>query len=528
MIPLLELPSDTKKVSIPLIHFTPRNFTAAGSQWLYSVLSYHFSRDPGVQNDMVVSVTGIDQYLHEIFHHLTFGGELLPWNDFILFCSTLRLLEEETEVLHLLTAAPSALTFQEFNSRLYGYFRLQSAGRVQTLPASQVVEREIHLRWSPVRRKKYVSFNLSPNGKKGSTFSKMNHRGFGSILKQRNLHDCKGEVTSCQGETEAEDTLSRRQLDNARLQDLVEELRSALQSSDARCLALEVALLKVHPTDHPYDCSSSLKVDMREIQDGNCSNPESTASKTARQEFQDLTCSIDKQAEEAKNITQHNDSNLHDSNEEVVRLTKKVLLLTKENYKIKKKMQEVRNALTCGLEKVRMLQSQADQLPELEKKVSELQEELRHSRPRCCPGWQVNYQTCNHSNWLSSSNTATSVLQSQMNSVEKELQLKKEEAKIMKNKLQTVEKEQLHLSLIEQRLMEVLKLLQQLRPPNISRRYLGKIIMDSLESCSITDQGSSQVLEVLGCLHEQLLSYDLQSASEQIPACINNSLIISC
>ncbi|GCC41028.1 hypothetical protein chiPu_0025370, partial [Chiloscyllium punctatum] len=70
-----------------------------------------------------------------------------------------------------------------------------------------------------------------------------------------------------------------------------------------------------------------------------------------------------------------------------------------------------------------------------------------------------------------------------------ELQRKVDETDLLQMELQMLETERVRLSLIEEKLMDVLQLLQQLRDLNVSRRSLGKILLSTLESCSNPQHG---------------------------------------
>lgn len=157
---------------------------ARKTEWLRCALAHHFSREPGVENEIVVLATGIDQYLQEVFHHLAYTSstnDLVSEQDFWLLCSVLGVSAEQEkkgkededsarEDRDLCTAAlPPALTFRQFHSRLCGFFavRARDAPTSVRLPVTEEtehVEREIRLRWPRVRRRKCVSFDLSRDG----------------------------------------------------------------------------------------------------------------------------------------------------------------------------------------------------------------------------------------------------------------------------------------------------------------------------------------------------------------------------
>uniref|UniRef100_A0A8C0NL18 EF-hand domain-containing protein n=1 Tax=Canis lupus familiaris TaxID=9615 RepID=A0A8C0NL18_CANLF len=199
----------------------PYRRPARRTQWLLSALAHHYGLDRGVENEIVVLATGLDQYLQEVFHHLDCrGAGRLPRADFRALCAVLGLRadgaaaageasgdaaardashgdaaagaaaagdEDAAEEARLaLRAEPPELTFRQFHARLCGYFGTREGPRLPRGALSEHIETQIRLR-RPRRR---------------------------------------------------------RRPPRSSLRELVEDLRAALQSSDARCLALQVGLWK--------------------------------------------------------------------------------------------------------------------------------------------------------------------------------------------------------------------------------------------------------------------------------------------
>lgn len=155
---------------------------ARRSEWLRSALAHHYCPQAGVENEIVVLATGIDQYLQEVFHHLlAFPGrqdDALPVEDFRALCCVLGLSggqqtgtgtrtgteaasDRDEELLPACSGQlPQHLTFKDFHSRLCGYFRLRSARaggcwwRLPVTEDTELVERHIRLRWPRLRRRK--------------------------------------------------------------------------------------------------------------------------------------------------------------------------------------------------------------------------------------------------------------------------------------------------------------------------------------------------------------------------------------
>lgn len=223
----------------------PYRRPARRTQWLLSALAHHYGLDRGVENEIVVLATGLDQYLQEVFHHLDCrGAGRLPRADFRALCAVLGLRAEgaaageasgeaaardtkpgdatagdtaagvatdgdadaEEEARLALRAEPPELTFRQFHARLCGYFGTRAGPRLPRGALSEHIETQIRLR-RPRRRRRPPRTPAPDGGPDGGR----------------------------DGER-----LARLEEENSSLRELVEDLRAALQSSDARCLALQV------------------------------------------------------------------------------------------------------------------------------------------------------------------------------------------------------------------------------------------------------------------------------------------------
>ncbi|XP_026532105.1 EF-hand and coiled-coil domain-containing protein 1 [Pseudonaja textilis] len=102
----------------------------------------------------------------------------------------------------------------------------------------------------------------------------------------------------------------------------------------------------------------------------------------------------------------------------------------------------------------------------------------------------------------------------------------------MKMEFQMLETERVRLSLVEEKLLDVLQLLQQLRDLNISKRTLGKILLNTLESCCDSQHGKPPIVEVLDALYHELAACKLTGSRslEKTPGhqSLSSSLVISC
>lgn len=170
------------------IHTAPR--PARKSEWLRSALAHHHCPDEGVDNEIVVLATGIDQYLQEVFHHLAFPRQedSVSAEDFAALCAVLGLrgTEDATRTLKdeefrdVCAALPEQIPFKEFHSRLCGFFRARSsahsAWRLPVSEDTELVERQIRLRWPRYRRRKCVSFDLTTRDQRGAVNRSTKHR----------------------------------------------------------------------------------------------------------------------------------------------------------------------------------------------------------------------------------------------------------------------------------------------------------------------------------------------------------------
>ncbi|KAK1147051.1 EF-hand and coiled-coil domain-containing protein 1-like [Acipenser oxyrinchus oxyrinchus] len=274
----------------------PYSRPARRTQWIVSTLAYHYGLDRGVENEIIVLATGLDQYLQEIFHHLDCLGEgKVSAEDFKILCEVLGLNNDLEEWAGVLDDIPDEITFRQFHAKLCGYFSTKAGcqyenGRLLVGKESEHIETQIRLR-SPLRRRK-KSLSVGENG-----------RGSRGVVK---LED-----------------------ENASLRELVEDMRAALQSSDARSLALQLqgwADRRGH-----------------EVQPG-------TGEGAGR-------------SQEALFI-------LEDCNRN----------LKREQADMRKKVEDARQAVHSSLGKVKDLEAKANHVPLLQRHVQQLESELNYYR----------------------------------------------------------------------------------------------------------------------------------------------------
>uniref|UniRef100_A0A4W2H5U1 EF-hand and coiled-coil domain containing 1 n=1 Tax=Bos indicus x Bos taurus TaxID=30522 RepID=A0A4W2H5U1_BOBOX len=576
----------------------PYRRPARRTQWLLSALAHHYGLDRGVENEIVVLATGLDQYLQEVFHHLdSRGAGRLPRADFRALCAVLGLRFEgaaapgeasgdtaagdtnsgdvisgdaaageaaewdedaEEEARLALRAEPPELTFRQFHARLCGYFGTRAGPRLPRGALSEHIETQIRLR-RPRRRRRRAARPPGPDG-------------------------------GPDGER-----LARLEEENSSLRELVEDLRAALQSSDARCLALQVGLWKSQAGAQEA-ARGEPEAAARELRQarGALAAAEAQAGRLRRGQAE-----VRRRAEEARAA--------------VLRSLGRV----RELEALARQMPGLQRGLRLLEGELRRYRSEGTQLPgpsraspEPDTKSSEPEDgEARGPEPppegawgsgnspasrppgpaRASPGldeqlfrsvegqaasdeeddrekWQeaqrlpaevtallaglsgcgsgCDDQTAkklmtycshlggaNHAHALGQLETCVAMLVEQLGSrgcgaktlrtpeEEAELQRKVGENESLRQELQMVEAERVRLSLLEEKLEDVLGLLQRLRDLNISKKALGKILLSTLDACrDPAHDGPSGPLAVLEALHRALAGCELLRREPSAPA----------
>ncbi|KAA0707465.1 EF-hand and coiled-coil domain-containing protein 1 [Triplophysa tibetana] len=372
---------------------------ARKSEWLQCALTHHFNPDAGVENEIVVLATGVDQYLQEVFHHLAFNNvdNLVTNEDFRILCLVLGISKyaetENGEPEHedICYKLPQALNFKEFHARVCGFFSVKAqegktGARLPVSEETEHIEREIRLRHPRVRRRKCVSFDLSKD------YQNRRRSVRDSGLSQ-NYDQSQSSAVECGKTTVNINPHIRRQeqleLENASLRELVEDLRSALQSSDARCMALEVALHRKQvppqhtPAGSPETGDTNVVARVKTRQSKHTERERRRSTKDLLRELELIRASRDGQLEEAMRFNQRLEEELMGAYEELGRMQEMLESVSGENARIKKRAEEARGALAAGLQSVRALQEQARQTDRLREQVQSLEEQLETFRTQC-------------------------------------------------------------------------------------------------------------------------------------------------
>lgn len=171
-------------------------------------------------------------------------------------------------------------------------------------------------------------------------------------------------------------------MENASLRELVEDLRSALQSSDARCMSLEVALKRERlytpgksspQIPERQTCSAGDEPKARQTK-------QSRRTKDLLRELELIRASRDGQLEEAMRFNQRLEEELMSAYGEVSRLEETVARLRRESAEIKRRAEEARTALAAGMTRVKDIQDRAQKVRPLQEKVQTLEVELETFR----------------------------------------------------------------------------------------------------------------------------------------------------
>ncbi|XP_019907989.3 EF-hand and coiled-coil domain-containing protein 1 isoform X2 [Esox lucius] len=641
----------------------PYGRPARRTQWIVSTLAYHYGLDRGVENEIIVLATGLDQYLQEIFHHMDCTGDgKIPLEDFNILCEILGLNEdsESEECFGVLDNLPSEFAFRQFHAKLCGYFSTKAGshyenGRLLVGKDSEHIETQIRLR-SPLRRREKL---LSPGaGNKASWESLPTSEIHSPSCRQLGAscsRECYEEIVALE---EAEDRITKLEDENASLRELVEDMRAALQSSDARALALQVGLWKSH-SKHKPESGCFISHQKHAVQRTHSSNrsygpsqhprPLKASSTTSQcsslrslqsflHDIDLIRSSQDGQMEEAMLFHQKLEQELRSSREAMLALEACNCALRAEQGDMRRKVEEARQALVSGLGKVKELEAKASRVPKLQRHVQQLEQELHFYRSEVCKlqfpectrteqqigGSSKPVQRCGLNNQQDrrsptghseitpdtgeqqrqvvevkriltrlsccgdrcddkavktllshfggsrrseesrrgggeeerSEERRSAVIelieevtrlnkqleqkenqarQAQLNmdqmkdSLVQELQQKVEEAELLQTELHMLETERVCLSLVEEKLVNVLQLIQQLRDLNVSRRSLGKILLNTLESCSDPHHGKVHILEVLNALYQELAVCEVMTTSGPPGGTPSlNPLLISC
>nr|XP_034962161.1 EF-hand and coiled-coil domain-containing protein 1 isoform X3 [Zootoca vivipara] len=367
-------------------------------------------------------------------------------------------------------------------------------------------------------------------------------------------------------------------------------MRAALQSSDARCLALQVGLWKSH-ANHKNNGTCFIS-NRRQL--ANSQSQTSRCLQSVLKEVELIRSSRDGQIEEAIRFNQELEKELRNSHEALVALEDCNRSLKREQAEMRKKVEEARYAVLNSLGKVKELEAKAHKLPQLQIYIQQLESELQYYRLEVLKHQLPSQGSSDQKAAVAGGQYASSVVQrdrssptggagmsengeeQMFRSVEGQAASDEEEEKWSgEQQSQVAEVKKLLARLPccssgcddtilkklmasfgnirkddrENTIVELVKRLSKLTEQlemkgqevktlgtnmeeNISKCALGKILLSTLESCCDPEHGKPHIIEVLDTLYHELTACELIQSKplEKTPGhqSLANSLVISC
>ncbi|XP_022109059.1 EF-hand and coiled-coil domain-containing protein 1-like [Acanthaster planci] len=375
---------------------------ARRSQWLVSALAYAFGLDQGIENEVVVLATGIDQYIQEIFHHLDLlGKDRVSISDFQLLCEVIGCPDCGRSPAAEEPGGIAELTFKEFHSRLVQCFieeetedyfsrRWDSQGKfveaeVRVLPRSGLSIRTMCTECFQKRPVTEIYHSVMFKQGKPCTPGDDTSEAVTPTLNGTPLEGLNSSGTSDSAEcrctrqeisTRNQREVMKLQQENDGLREIIEDMRQALQSSDARHLALLVSLRKMQMAmkdDHQVFPPLPPKLPGHSF-----IRPQNAV--TLSRELSRLRDDRDRQLEEAIRYTQSLEADLWQSRRDQVHLGQARSLLLGQRQSLAQRLCSTRETLSRGLERVRELEKQIEGMEDVQTKAKQLAEwKQRHS-----------------------------------------------------------------------------------------------------------------------------------------------------
>ncbi len=356
--------------------YTTNILPARRAQWLVSAMSYAYGLSQPSQNEVVVLATGLDQYLQELFHHLDFAGdECITKGNFMNLLQILGLRNCYADDAYDQDASNGTMDFKEFHRQLVQSFLEDNGedgfkeGKEWTFEG-ELVEAEVHMasrQGHSVRTMCSECFSQKP-------VSEVFH----SVLyKQGKLLDNDKKVAATESEVQQAQTsqeIAKLQEENEGLRELVEDMRQALQSSDAKNLALEVTLRNLRSTDKPD--ATNLFEQIEATTKDNMVRSQSLTSMLLMNELNRLQDKRNVQLEEAMLYSQELEADLWRSRKDQETLQKTKATLLQNQQSIIVQLEKARRMLSEGLQKVKILEGQEYKVEELQLRLQEMQSSM--------------------------------------------------------------------------------------------------------------------------------------------------------
>ncbi|XP_056357427.1 EF-hand and coiled-coil domain-containing protein 1-like [Oenanthe melanoleuca] len=325
------------------------------TQRLLSALGRRYGLERGVENETVVLAAGPEQHLQEIFQRLHCAGAgRIPGEELRTLCRVPGPQEaaEPERCAGLWDGLSAELTFRHFHARLRGHFSTRAGPRLPLGRESERIESQIRPR-SPRRRR--------------ARPAEPERRPPGPCSRER----CQETVAL----ERAEERMAELLEEKGSLRELLEDMRAALRSSDARCLALQVGLQKSRAS-HKEEGSCFIG-SKRPLTQKHC---QTKCLQSVLKEMELVHSSRDGQIGEAIRFSQELEKELKSSQEALVSLEDCNRNLKREQAGMRRKVEEARHAVLNSLGKVKELEVRANEVPHLQGYIQQLESQLQHYR----------------------------------------------------------------------------------------------------------------------------------------------------
>ena len=370
-------------------------YPARRCQWIVSSLAYHYGLEKGVENEIIVLSTGLDQYLQEIFHNLDVSAKgKISADDFTTLCRVLKL--DNTDIL---SGISGEISFREFHARLCEHFACRSDVPYVPFDCKDNDQEYVHAEVT-MRHLQKRNNSLCPQCRISNESMESDNKKWGTQTRGRS--GCPDAFSQ-----NATKVIAKQQEEIECLREIIEDLRSSLQSSDARCIALQVALSSLQQTTNnnvpsiPFTTSTAVacaeprcqhgrlldeqKVEIRRAfstssLSGDVNEKEKKNFSRLARELDNVREWKDQQINEILHMNQELKSELLHCSVHLYDQTERNKFLNEQQANMAAGYEKARNVLRSSLQKVRDLEKEAGQVIILQDKMSELEAELQQLR----------------------------------------------------------------------------------------------------------------------------------------------------
>ncbi|XP_014670810.1 PREDICTED: EF-hand and coiled-coil domain-containing protein 1-like [Priapulus caudatus] len=239
------------------------------TEWVVSALAHHYGFDQGAPNEIVVLSLGVDQYIQEIFNNLDCAGAgVVSADQFRALCDVLAVGSPPSP-----DDLPTSLDFKQFHARLCEHVLATFGVRDFRPSSARVADDDEEYVTTSIKLNQATSLRGGGGGERPlaatacitcsmcvrelvnslllnkckMSFAGAMRRGGGGAALTAEQGDCAAKIELIwRAIVDSYETLQQRVVAQEEevegLRELVEDLRAALQSGDARCLAFQVEL----------------------------------------------------------------------------------------------------------------------------------------------------------------------------------------------------------------------------------------------------------------------------------------------